>query len=436
MRRRISTWQLMATFVGSIGTSACDSEEVAPSIATEAYSDSGPLCEPLASDYTPGAEDAWPACPASSDTGEYVLVGDPPSTTARVEAFEELGPGYVDAESGRVEGLDLFEPTSDPTPEAFAQAAEIYTRENGLASRVDRRYDPHFGAPATTDCGDPAAVRAYPSYCVGPAKLRPIISGTDEALDDDEVTVADGALRKGLYDACRLEDFASAVCGAFVGAQQAQTTPNPEAPRVSAARMEAALLWFLYASQYKESLTCTDTARDCDSAYAYYTGARDALVGDSDMRGGIGLARYVREANPEAHMRAWDGLLAVRCWRELDSADVATDHERRDLARNQFDRAVLAGVISVLRERAEALASIESDRAAAPASGDGQSQASDDERAYLWAFLQTLTPAVLPAALERDEALADELETVMAREAPQEGDAAQLVQLFDALNAC
>ena len=100
----------------------------------------------------------------------------------------------------------------------------------------------------------------FPDYCVGPARIQPVILG---ALQQGAMGVGD--------------------------------------PLVNAARVEAGLLWFFYVSQYKESYTCTTKAKDCDSAYAYYTGGEPA-------RGGIGLAGRVAEADPAAHDRAWDGL--------------------------------------------------------------------------------------------------------------------------------
>ena len=54
---------------------------------------------------------------------------------------------------------------------------------------------------------------------------------------------------------------------------------------------------------------------------------------------------------PEAHEAAWDGLLAVRCWRDLDQAVPAEDLELRELARDQYDRAVLRGFAAIVRAR-------------------------------------------------------------------------------------
>ncbi|MCZ7687474.1 MAG: hypothetical protein M5U28_55530 [Sandaracinaceae bacterium] len=215
-----------------------------------------PECAPLATDYAPGADDDWPAC--ISDDGEYHRIVESISTIARVGAYEEL------------EAL-LFDPSRDPSPDDFLNGRLLYQETEGLDSRVVRRYDPHFAVPDGTDCTLDGAPEAYPDYCVGPAVLSPLI----------------------------------------LSAFEAGITGGAEPPRVHAARVQAALLWFLAVSTYKESLTCTRTAQDCDSAYAYYTGGEAA-------RGGLGLAEDVAAVDPAAHERAWDGLLAVRCWRDLD----------------------------------------------------------------------------------------------------------------------
>jgi hypothetical protein len=264
-----------------------------------AIADAGPmLCDPPgvvmpgecvaeATDYRPGQTDMWEAC--ISDDGQYNRIDASISTIARIEAFEEIA------------GL-LFDATADPSTADFTMARMAYQREEGLESRVVRRFDPHFTVPAGTDCTMPATAAMFPDYCVGPAILAPLIL---EALN-----------------------------GGIAGTDA----------RNNAARVEAGLLWFLYASTAKESLTCTTAIRDCDSAYAYYAGG-------SEARCAAGLSRYVNEVDPYAHDRAWDGLLAVRCWRDLDSEAMATDTALRDRARDQYDRAVLFGVAQIVKDR-------------------------------------------------------------------------------------
>jgi hypothetical protein len=86
-----------------------------------------------------------------------------------------------------------------------------------------------------------------------------------------------------------------------------------------------------------------------------------------------------------SHERVWDGILAVRCWRDLDSAEEATDLEMRDRAVAQLDRALLHGVARLVMER-----TIRMD------SRDGDLRAAD------WAFLQILGPVLSREAAVRD----------------------------------
>ncbi len=316
-----------------------------------------PVCDPLATDYAPGADDMWDAC--ISDDGEYNRVQADISSIARVMAFEELRPL-------------LFDPTSDPDASAFLDARLIYQRDQGIDSRVVRRYDPHYTVPDGTDCTLDGVPAMFPDYCVGPAQLGPRI----------------------------LASFASGIDG------------GAEPPRVYAARIEASLLIFFAVSTYKESLTCTTTAKDCDSAYAYYTGGEAA-------RGGIGLAREVAAADDAAHQRAWDGALAVRCWRDLDSAETATDLAMRDRARTQYDRAITDGLAAILRARLVSACDAEG-----------------GELLYHWAFAQVLGDFLDRAARERDAARADTIATELARPRPGDADLPGVVDAIDAIFDC
>jgi hypothetical protein len=316
-----------------------------------------PTCDPLASDYAPGADDEWAAC--ISDDGEYHRVEPGISTIARVAAFEEL------------EAL-LFDPTRDPSSDQFLEGRLLYQEDEGLDSRVVRRYDPHFSVPDGTDCTVAGALETYPDYCVGPAHLGPTI----------------------------LQAFAAGIAG------------SAEPPRVHAARIEAALQWFFAVSTFKESLTCTTTARDCDSSYAYYTGGEEA-------RGGLGLAEAVSAVDPLAHDRAWDGLLAVRCWRDLDAGDIATDDALRDRARAQYDRAVIDGVAALVRDRLV--------RACASSGG---------ELLYHLTFAQTLGAMLDREARLRSPEQADALSEELTRASPSDIDVARAVAAIDAVFEC
>ncbi|MBO6933666.1 MAG: hypothetical protein JJ863_01785 [Deltaproteobacteria bacterium] len=271
-------------------------------------------CMPLPTDYSPGADDMWAPC--ISDDGTYHRIEESISSIARIRAFEDIA-------------SLIFDPSGSPTSDDYLMARMLYQEDEGLDSRVARRYDPRFEVPDGTDCTQPAMAAEYPDYCVGPVTLQPTI------LD---------ALNEGIENGGVLP----------------------------AARAEAALIWFLYASTRKEAFSCTTAAKDCDSSYAYYTG------GEVD-RGGIGIARYIDEADAAAHDRVWDALLAVRCWRDLDPDETATDLEMRDLARDQLDRAISYGLAQVVRSRLMAMCE-----------GDGL------EALYHWTFVRTLAPALYP----------------------------------------
>jgi hypothetical protein len=260
---------------------------------------------PRPDDYRLPRTGAWMPC--VSDRGMYVRFSTSTSTVARVEAFERM---HRDPTLGRTAGF--FDPLRDPSPEEFTAARMIYLEAEGLDSRVSRRSDEHYPAPMVNDCRMDAVRMANPDYCVGPSRLLPVLT-----------------------EAFRL------------GQTAAGTVPS----RVHAARIEAALLWFLYLSPYKESLTCTTTTADCDSAWAYYTGGAPP---DAPMQ--LGLARRVAALEPATHLRIFDGLLAVRCWRDLDGAATATDTALRDRARAQLDRALTRGMVAVVLARLEALA--------------------------------------------------------------------------------
>lgn len=289
-----------------------------------------PTCEPLASDYSPGADDEWEEC--ISDDGTYHQIEASVSSIGRVAAFEEIA--------------DLLWRNPAPTPDDFISARDLYATGEGLDSRLQRREDEHY--PPVTDgetgdtlqCRDEGVPALDPDRCVGPAQMLPIIND---------------AFQKGIQG---------------------------EDAHIQAARLEATLLWFLYVSSYKEASTCANVAKDCDSAWAYYAG------GEPES-GGIGLAGYIRELVPDTHARAWDGVLAVRCWRDLDDAEVAEDLELQARALAQLDTALLHGVATIVIDRI--------------ATWYGASGADREAAA---AFIEILGPVLDREAAERDAAKA------------------------------
>jgi len=322
-----------------------------------------PPCAPLPGDYTPreagSSTDTWPPC--ISDDNAYHPIEATIGTIARIASFEQIA--------------DLLWRRADaPAPEDFTAARVIYVEPNGLDSRIQRREDLHYPAVPAGEgvCTDPGVPERYPDRCVGPARILPIVN----------------------------DAFAQGTAGID--------------PRVQAARLEAAFLWFLYVSSYKEAHTCTETPRDCDSAWAYYTGGEP-------REGGLGLSRYVREREVETHDRVWDGLLAVRCWKNLDhETGVSTDLALRDRAIAQLDRALLRGVALVVRDRFDVLAAA----------------TTDEVQRAAWAFLQILGGVLDREATARDPAAAAVLRAELARPDPAAVDVPAAREALDALFPC
>jgi len=259
---------------------------------------SGPICKPLADDYTPrdnaSANDTWPAC--ISDQNKYVPLDPNISSVARSAAFEKI------SELLGFGGLKV------PKPQDFLDARVQYSLTEGIESRVSRREDNHYPA-APKLCRDMTAAELaqYPDRCVGQVKIQPILNAAFEA---------------GI---------------------------KGEEPVLNAARIEAALLWFFYISTYKEAISAAETPVDTDSCWAYYTGGEP-------RENPIAFANYVQPRSQEAHDRIWDALLAVRCWRDLDNpAGPAMDLTTQARAVAQLDRALIRGVALILRQRVQAL---------------------------------------------------------------------------------
>jgi hypothetical protein len=294
-------------------------------------------CPARDGDYRPGeANDAWPAC--VSDDGTYHRIEESVSTIGRVAAFEAI----ADL---------LWRRDGAPSAQDFIDARIHHAQEQGLDSRVQRREDVHYPADAMgRRCADAGVPEENPERCVGPAKLLPVLN----------------------------DAFARGAAG--------------EAPRVHAARIEAALLFFLYVSSMSEWSSCRATPKDCDSCWAYYSGG-------TPREAPLGLARVVQGLSDEAHQRAYDALLGVRCWRNLDNeTGVATDEARHARIGEQLDRALLHGLSLVVRERFL--------RHVCNAGG-----ARDADRA----FLGVMVPLFDRAVRERDVPLADRLLAAVGR---------------------
>jgi hypothetical protein len=258
---------------------------------------------------------------------------------------------------------------------------------------VQRREDEHY-PPATWDEDDDGTAETY--TCQAMAALP---DGEEALAANADRCVGPARISPLLEDA-----FAAGQDGASTDLQR----------RIAASQIEAGLLWFLYVSNHKEAITCTTTPVDCDSSFAYYTGgdAREA---------GKGMARYVRALDVETHDRIWDGILAVRCWRDLDNpTGVATDLAMRDRAVGQMDRAALRGVALIVRDWTLALAA----------------ETDADDREVRWAKLRILGPVLDRDATLRDAGQAAILRAELAEIDPDDADTAAIGAALSALYPC
>lgn len=268
-------------------------------------------CSALAGDYTPGGEDDYAACVV--DDGKYHLVADTPSSIARVEAYEAVRSMLA----------------GSPDADAFTEARSKYAEDEGLESRLLRREDLHFppvpeadwqpGVDPDKQCTVESNVEKYPDRCAGPGKIAPLLND------------------------------------AFSSGQTGSGTPE-----VEAAKIDAALLWFLYLSVFKEASTCFSSAeKDCDSSWAYYTGG-------TGRESGMGLSRRVRDISVIANDGVWNGFAAHRCLREhYPQSDYETfddlPREATDLleqARQQLEHGLTYAWSRVVRARLEEQASM------------------------------------------------------------------------------
>lgn len=299
----VRTW----LFAGACVLAACDSMPTTPPGECAVVPDvRAPMCQnptgDLASckcsvdDYAPrfnaSNNDTWPAC--VSDAGLWVLKGtDVPAAAARTVAFDTI--------AGK-----LWNKATAPMAADFMSARDDYAILQGIGSRVARRQDVHYPELVGTDkfgCTDATIAGQNPDRCAGPARLKPIV---DQAFVDG-----------------------------LAGTK----------PRVQAARLEAALQWFFYLSVTSEIWTCSfDDLADCDSAWAYLNGskAREAP---------IGLGATIRQLHPETYDRIFDGLLAERCWRDLDPGLPMKCDAWYQRALNQTDRPLTRGMALLLKQR-------------------------------------------------------------------------------------
>jgi hypothetical protein len=333
-------------------------------------------CAPLATDYVPdSADDPYAACVA--DSGEWTLIGGPPSTAARVEAYEDI--------------VALLRGDTPPDADAFTEARALYATDSGLESRVLRREDVHYPPIPEEDQNPKVAfdqqctilenAKMYPDRCVGPAKMAPII---------------DAAFADGMTDTGE--------------------------PVVNAARIDATLQWFLFVSAYKEAASCVAIPDNCDSSWAYYGGA-------TDRDNPLGLGANVLEISPMAHNMIYDAELAMLCWRDLYPPIDGTpsweevDEDGQALfegGHEQLDNALWYGWARLVRSYLEAqqpgVCSMEADAN--------------------WAFLQVAGPVLTPEAETRDGTAAMDLAIWGEDTAPDAAGLEAAVAALDVLFPC
>lgn len=303
----------LLALLASAALPGCEADDPAGSTANNAAPGAGVACDrdgaaPLApltcaipdTFYTPrdpaSAGKRFPAC-LSDDNAYHPFQADVPSN-ARLAAIEQIGK------------LLAWDGSRVPSPADFDQARLAYTQPEGVDSRVQRREDIHYPeAPKLCRDMTPDEIAQYPDRCVGPAKIIPLLN---DAFDRGS---------KGVE------------------------------PLTQAARVEAALLWFMYVSFYKEGLGCGVELNQCDSTSSYWAGQQDRSVEPT-----AGLGRYIKRLSPEAYERGWDAVLAMRCWRDADNPQgEAQNAELKARVGVQLDRSGDHALALILRHRLQNL---------------------------------------------------------------------------------
>lgn len=329
-------------------------------------------CAALATDFVPGADDDYPACGADDGTW-HVILEDPPGSAARVDAYEAM--------------MTSLRGGTTPGPDEFLAAIMQYSLEEGLESRISRREELHFPEIADADqdpgvdfdkqCTVEGNVEKYPDRCVGPGKIQPIIN----------------------------EAFAAGMAGEGDG-------------NVHAARIDAAVLWFLWVSTYKESSSCVRLPEDCDAHHGYYDG-------NNPVESPKGLGEEINAISPMAHEMVFNGMLAIDCWRELNSEpilweDYSADGQTMFLnAHEQLDNALFYAWARLVRDRLESH----------PMACGSESDAS-------WAFIQVAGPVLDQEAGIRDSGMAGTLSTLWGNDAPTVEDIEAGIVAIDAIFPC
>ncbi|MCX4246378.1 hypothetical protein [Paraliomyxa miuraensis] len=328
-------------------------------------------CTLAANDYTPtvngSADDVWPAC--VNDDGDYHPL-EAPGAAARVEAWEMIRSIFA-------AGL---------TPEDFTAAREQYALDQGIESRTVRREDVHYpnipeaeqdpGVDFDKQCTIEANVMNYPDRCAGPAKIAPIINE------------------------------------AFMAGQTGEGDPA-----VHAARIDAAIGWFMYLSVIKEAtFSCprAEKGADCDSSWAYYNGA-------TGRANPLGFGGDVMDVSPMSNERVFDGIAAMKCFRDTQPADMDSDTSDPlyGYGYDQLDRANNHAAAVVLRDRL-----------------GRQLPLCGSEADANWAWVQTFGQGLIKPAQDADSGQAATLTALLENDAPTPADIQAGVVALDALFPC
>lgn len=315
-------------------------------------------CIADASFYTPrdpsSAGKRYPSC-ISDDNAYHPFQADVPSN-ARLSAIEQIK-ALLAVDGGRA-----------PSPADFEQARLAYTQPEGVDSRVQRREDIHYPeAPKLCRDMTPDEIAAHRDRCVGAGKIIPILN---DAFDKGT---------KGIE------------------------------PSVQAARIEAALIWFMYVSYYKEGLGCGAELNQCDSTSAYWAGQQDRSAAPTG-----GLGRYVKPLSEEAYQRGWDAVLAMRCWRDVDNpSGEAQDKALEARVAAQLDPAGDHALALIVRHRLQSVS-------CAPA----------------FASVKVLGGVLDRAATARDAVQASVLREELAKADAAQVDVARAIAAIEAMFPC
>lgn len=361
-----------------LGVMGCESspatmEDLMPAAQCLADKPASVMCQPFtgalssckcsSDDYAPryngSKNDTWPTC--VSDGNAFVLFGtSTPGASARTVAFVSMG-------------TKLWKHPAVPSAQEMTAARDEYAVANGIGSRVARRQDIHYPeVPGTNKfaCNDLTIAAQNPDRCAGPAKLKAII---DDA-------------------------FAKGIAGTK--------------PQVQSARIEAALLWFFYLSSLSEVWTSSfDNAADVDSAWAYLSGTERSKP--------IGLGQYFQQLDQETYDRAFDAVLAARCWRDLDKTLPSGCNLFYQRAASQVDKAFTRGMALILRDRIGKLPTL---------SGEPQEAA--------LSFVNIIGLLLDRAARAVDPAKADQLKTSTQAATVSGVNVGQAQSLIDGLFGC